>query len=225
MNTKFILSALTRATLQSKLKAINQRIVQLTKTFGSDSPIVQDQVDVLKKGAAQQFLDTSASGNVKISMRKVTSALKGENGLNEVNEVLSKIAGIKINPDGSVTDLPKQGVKTVQEVRKQIRKRLEKLGEDPSEYTQAEQTSIYEEILRFEQSFETAYQATIANEDIGEKKMRSDPVTQKLWGENRPGFRRLTYRELEQIKNRMDQMLAEAKAKALSFEEKNKKDL
>ena len=223
MSPQFVLSALTRATLQSKLKTTNQRIVQIKKTFGDKSPIYKEALGILEKGGAQKFLDISASGNVKIGMRKITNALKDPGGLSEVNEVLAKVAGIKINTDGSISDLPRQGVKTVKEIRKQIKKRLEGMGEDPNDYTQDEQVSIYEEILQFSQNFETAYEAAIAN--AGEQAIRNDPITRRLYSEYRRSDRRLTYRELEEIKNRLDLLRAEAKAGALSFENANKEDL
>ena len=111
----------------------------------------------------------------------------------------------------------------MKEIRKQIKKRLEGMGEDPDDYTQGEQVSIYEEILQFSQNFETAYEAALAN--AGEQAIRNDPITRQLYSEYRRSDRRLTYREMEEIKNRLDLLRAEAKAGALSFENANKEDL
>ena len=91
MSPQFVLSALTRATLQSKLKVTNQRIAMLRKTFGDKSPIYKEAVEILEKGAAQKYASVAGFGpqakqksgaqhNIKLNMRKITKALQSPEG-------------------------------------------------------------------------------------------------------------------------------------------------
>ena len=216
-----VLTALARATLQSKLKVTNQRIAQLAKTFGKNSPIYKREVETLEKGAASKFKGESASGNIKLDMRKITNALKDPNGRNEVNEVLVKIMGVKIDSNGNLQEVAGQGVKTIKQIKKERDRRLAKMGEDASEYSDQEATEMYEEVLNFEDSFEHAYDVAMGR--VGESVLKKDPITSKLWGKDKGGTRsgQLTYKEMRDIMNRLAEIANSAQSSALDFEKEN----
>lgn len=214
-----VLTALARATLQSKVKVANQRIAQLVKTFGPNSRIVKKEIGLLEKGAAQFYTGTSASGNVKIEMRKITQALKEPRKRDEVNEVLGNILGIKIDASGNLEEIAKQGVKTVKEMRKEIERKMISYGEDPTLYTQNEQTKFYEDVLEMNENFKTAYDTAVAR--VGDSEIKKDPITSMLYKENRTHKGLLTYQEARSIHNRLIELAASSKSSALEFEKEN----
>ena len=211
---------LLKTYLQMILKKSNQRIVQLGSTYGTRSTYFKQATSVLKKGAVQEFASTSASGYPKIDIRKINKLISsGKADRKELNQVLSQIAGIKITETGDIEKLSNQGIKTVKEIRKATAKRLANMGEDPREYTQKEIDKVTEALANFEESFETTYEVCMAR--VGEKEMKNDQVTRKLWGENRGKKGRLTYSDMTKIMERMGVMMAEANDSALSVEKKN----
>ena len=58
---------------------------------------------------------------------------------------------------------------------------------------------------------------------FGEAEARKDSTIQLLYGEYRN--KRLTYRQLEEIKNKMDSYIASAASEAVTFEEENTNEL
>ena len=227
MVSKTILSALARATLQSKLKVVNQRIAQLAKTFGPESHIYKQATEVMEKGAAEKYTShsgvgprgTAAKGNLKLDMRKITTALEDPKNINEVNEVLSKIAGIKVTPAGNIEELPDLGIKTIREVKKIRDKKLRQMGEDPDDYVESEKTQMYEDLLEMNENFNHAYDVAVGR--VGESVLRKDPITSILWGENRTHEGKLTYREARRVHNRLIELSQESKDSALQFEADN----
>ena len=215
---------LLRTVLQMSLKKSNQRLVQLAKTFGPNSEIYKREAGILQKGAARQFMGTSASGFDKIDISKLNKQVaSGQINRYDLNRLLSEVAGIRVDQNGDVVQIANQGIKTVGQIRKDARKRLERMGEDPSELTADEVIDLYEDILGFENSFQSAYE--IANQRLETKALTSDPITSKLYGTKKGGTRadgeRLTYNELKQIRDRFVQLAAEAKRQTLSFEAGN----
>ena len=227
---------LLRTALQMALKKSNQRLVQLAKTFGPNSEIYKREAGILQKGAAQKYITTSsginpitkvynpANINTKIDISKLNKDIfAGNINRSDLNRLLSEVAGIRVDQNGDVVQIANQGIKTVGQIRKDARKRLERMGEDPSELTADEVIDLYEDILGFENSFQSAYE--IANQRLETKALTSDPITSKLYGTKKGGTRadgeRLTYNELKQIRDRFVQLAAEAKRQTLSFEAGN----
>lgn len=227
MIQKTVLSALARATLQSKLKVVNQRIAQLAKTFGPESHIYKQATEVMEKGAAEKYTShsgvgprgTAAKGNLKLDMRKITQALEDPRNIDEVNEVLSKIAGVKVTPSGEIKELPELGIKTIREFKKIRDRKIIGMGEDPSEYSDKERTAMYEDLLAMSEDFNNAYETAVAR--VSKEEIKKDPITSILWGENRPHEGKLTYREAKRVHDRLVELAAEAKGSALEFEEEN----
>lgn len=211
---------LLKTYLQMILKTSNQRIVQLGKTYGTNSSTFKQATAILQKSGVSQFSSTSASGFPKIDIRKVNRLVSsGKADRTELNQVLSQIAGIKIDESGNIEKLKNQGIKTVTQIRKQTKKKLVNQGEDPSEMPVKEIDRITEKLAEFSESFDTSYD--IAMGRVGEKQLRSDPITRKLWGENRGGRGKLTYRDMEDIMDRLNEMIKKSKEDALSVEQKN----
>lgn len=232
MTTQTILTAVARATLQSKLKVTNQRIAQLAKVFGKNSPIYKKEIEPLLKGAAAKYTSKTGAGfkivngkkvstpgkeNIKLDMRKITNALKDPENVNEVNEILSKIIGVKVTPNGEIQEIPNAGVKTITQIKKAAKKRLAKMGEDVDEYPEEDTLEMYERVLNFEESFQTAYEAAI--KEYGESVLRADPITSKLWNQNGASRGKLSYKEMVKIMDRLAGMSNEARASALGLEE------
>ena len=209
-----------RTILQMTLKKSNQRIVQLSKTYGPNSSLFKQATAVLQKSGVSQFVSQSKSGNIKVDIRKINRLIaSGKANRNELNQVLAQIAGVKIDENGDIKELTNQGIKTVSQIRKDTKKKLANMGEDPKEMTDKEVDRIAEKLAAFSEAFDTAYNVAISR--LGEKKLSTDPITKKLWGSNRVRKGRLTYRELEEIMDRLQEMIQKSKQDALSVEKKN----
>lgn len=209
-----------RTILQMTLKKSNQRIVQLSKTYGPNSSVFKQATAVLQKSGVSQFVSQSKSGNIKVDIRKINRLIaSGKANRNELNQVLAQIAGVKIDENGDIKELTNQGIKTVSQIRKATKKKLANMGEDPKEMTDKEVDRITEKLAAFSESFDTSYDVAMGR--LGEKKLKTDPITRKLWGSNRGRKGRLTYRELDEIMERLQEMIQESKQDALSVEKKN----
>lgn len=219
---------LLRTVLQMTLKKSNQRLVQLAKTFGPNSEIYKREAKILQTGAARQYVGTSASGFDKVDISKLNKDIfRGNLSRADLNQLLSQVAGIKVDQNGDVIQIADQGVKTVGQIRKAAKKRLERMGEDPSELTADEVIDLYEDILGFENSLQTAYDVAMAR--MSESEIKKDPVTSRLWSSKHGGRRadgeRLTYNELKEIRDRFVTLAAKAKRQTLSFEAGNTNEL
>ena len=234
---------------QMALKKANQRIVALAKHYGTNSSIFKREVGMIFGGPMSQYADTSKSGFPKINIRKINQALRGGKlSLTEANQILTHFAGVKINEVTvedkrtgklsiihEVKEIKKGGIKTVQQVRSDTKKRLASMGEDykdvlddmeePNENLSDNQKldRLAEELAEFSENFQTAYDtATQRIKNIAT--IKNNPITGKLWGDNR-GNRRLTYKEMIEIKKELNRLSKEAKEKATSFENKNGKEV
>ena len=218
---------LLKTVLSMLLKKTNQRIVQLAKTFGKNSEIYKQEIKILQTGAARQYLSFSASGNIKIDIAKIMKIIyTGKIERSDLNRLLSEVAGVKVDANGEVQKIANEGIKTVTQIRKAARKRLEHMGEDPSEYSADEVIQMYEDILGFQNTLETAYQAAVAR--FGEEELKKDPITSRLWSRESGGTRGhevLTYSELKGIRDQMTALAIQSKRSALSFESDNTNEL
>ena len=104
---------------------------------------------------------------------------------------------------------------------KRTEKKLERWGEDPGDKTKKEIRDITEQLAEFSENFQTSYETYMAR--YGEAEARNDSTIQQLYGDFRN--KRLTYRQLEEIKNKMDSRIKESKNEALNFESENKGEL
>ena len=200
---------LIRPYVQSELKKINQRIAQIAKTYGQDSYTYKNAIAAFQKGPLSEFTSTSRSGNFTLDIRKIQKAIhSGSLNRSEANELLMRAAGIRINENGEVEKVGEGGIETVTEIRKKGKKKLENtFGEDSRDYTTKELDKFIEELNEFSASFQTAYNEAI--KEVGTEKVYSDPVTGQLWGENRPSDHPLSYRQLTEIKKRLDELRKE----------------
>lgn len=208
--------------VQSGLKRANQRIVQLTKSFGSNSSIYKQNVGKFFKGPYSKYLSTSKSGNVKFNVRAVNQAIRtGSVTRSEINRFLSEAAGIMIQEDGSIKEVKGGGIDTKSEIIRRTEKKLEKWGEDPSDYSKKQLENIAETLAEFSENFQTAYTEFIAR--YGEETARTDETIQQLYGDYRQ--HKLTYRDLQNIKDKMDSYFKQTANEATQFEEDNSNEL
>ena len=161
--------------------------------------------------------------NVKIDISKINKLVaSGKADRTELNNILTNLAGIKINENGDVERIANQGVKTIKQIEKATTKRLENMGEDPREKSKQEVKKITEHLAEFDQNFQSAYEKGMAR--AGESALKNNPVTSYLWSARnggKRGDRRLTYREMENILEELNKITSEAQNKALKFEENN----
>ena len=208
--------------VQSALKRSNQRIVQTIKTFGKSSSIYKQNIGKFQKGPYSKYLSTSKSGNLKFDVRTINKLIRSGNvPRSEINQFLSEAAGIKIDPEGNVVKIENGGIPTVSEIEKKTRKKISSWGESEDMYNKQEVRDIAEQLAEFSENFQTTYEAYIAN--FGEASAREDSVVRELYGDYRA--HRLTYRQLQQIKNKMEADLKEAKEESLQFERDNTEEL
>lgn len=214
------------------IKRANQRIAQLGKTYGRNSSVYKQEAGKFKKGAYKSFVTESTSGvkhgrnvssggNIKFDTRSIMKLVREEGGSSKVNRLLSEIAGIKIDENGDAVPVKGGGVPTVSELTKRTEKKLERWGENPGDYNRQQIRDITEELAEFSENFQTSYEVYMAK--YGEAEARADSAIQQLYGEFRN--RRLTYRELSNIKNKMEQYINEAENEVLKFEEENSGEL
>ena len=200
------LSKLLLATLQNNIETINRRIYRLAKAFGKTSYTFKNETAFLQKGALQKFMGESSSGTPKVDYMKIKKFLQSGADVSEVNEILTRMGGMKITENGEIV---KTGTKipTVGELRKEARAKMEAEGMNPDEY---DINKFIEERNRFASEFQTAYNDTVR--DVGAEKMENDPIVGQMWSENRPHTGRLTYTERAVIMNAMNDLRAEAAA-------------
>lgn len=203
--------------ITSALKRANQRIAQLAKTYGKTSSVYKQEAGKFLKGSYKPFIGTSKSGNIKFDIRSINKLIRDQGDTSQVQRMIAEITGIKFGADGSPKQIKGAGVPTVSELNKRTEKKLERWGEDPSDYSKKELQNITEQLAEFSENFQTAYNEYIAN--FGESEARKDSTIQTLYGDFRN--KRLTYRELEQIKRRMEEANAAASSQALQFEKDN----
>lgn len=203
--------------ITSAIKRANQRIAQLSKTYGRNSSVYKQEAGKFLKGAYKPFVGTSKSGNIKFDIREINKLIRSQGNSSQVQRMIAEIAGIKFDQEGNIKEIKGAGVSTVSELTKRTEKKLERWGEDPGDYSKKELQNITEQLAEFSENFQTAYNEYIAN--FGESEARKDTTIQTLYGEFRN--KRLTYRELEQIKKRMEDANAAARSEALEFEKEN----
>ena len=124
---------------------------------------------------------------------------------------------------GDIKEIKGAGVPTVTEVDKRITQRLERFGEDWTQMSKKEIREAGEEMYEFSESFQTTYNTYMAN--YGEPEARKDNIISLMYSDLRGKKSRLTYPQLKEIKTKMENMIAEARGKALEFEEDNTDEL
>mgnify|MGYP006923295976 CR=1 FL=1 len=87
------------------------------------------------------------------------------------------------------------------------------MGEDPSDLSKKELIDITEQLAEFSESFDTTYDAF--KNKIGIEEGQTDPTIGQLWGERE---HRLTYKQLQEIKNAMEERLRLNESEATKFE-------
>lgn len=214
---KVVLSKLAQARLQNSIETINRKIQRLAQAFGSKSYTFKNEVAFLQKGALQKFVGESASGFLKVDYMKIKKFIQAGNDLSEVNEILTKMAGVKMTSDGEMIRTGDK-IPTVGQLRKEAKKKMEELGTGDT-YNVDE---FIESMNKFASEFQTEYQKAMV--DVGGSDMKEDPIVGLLWSENRTkqsslakprkgesGKGKLSYSELTKIYERMVQMRIDAK--------------
>ena len=209
------------AQVTSALKRANQRIAQLSKTYGRNSSVYKQEAGKYLKGAYKDYVSFSKSGNVKFDIRSINKLLRSDAAPGKVERIIAEFAGIKFDEEGNVRQIKGGGVPTLTELEHRTKKKLEKWGEDPGDYNKQELQSITEKLAEFSENFQTSYEVFMAK--YGEAEARKDSTIQLLYGDYRN--KRLSYRQLEEIKNTMDNYIKDANAEALNFEEENTSEL
>lgn len=201
---KLVLSKLAQATLQNSIETINRRIYRLAKAFGKSSYTFRNEMAFLQKGALQKFMGESSSGTPKVDYMKIKKYIQSGADVSEVNEILTRMAGVKITQDG---EFVRTGTKvpTVGELRKEAAQKMEDMGAD-----QMDVDEFIEQLSRFSSEFQSAYNETVR--DVGAERMENDPVVGQLWMENRQGKGRLTYPQMAKIMKGMEELRADAAA-------------
>ena len=205
----------------SALKRANQRIAQLAKTYGRGSSVYKQEAGKFLKGAYAPYLGVSRSGNVKFDIRKINKFLRDQGDTTQAQRMLAEMAGIKFDKEGNMKEVKGGGVPTTSELDRRTEKKLERWGEDPGEVSKKELRKITEQLAQFSENFQTSYNTYFARYD--EAEARKNPIISQLYGENRS--HRLTYRQLEAIKDEMEKQIAEAAADAMKFENENRGDI
>lgn len=203
--------------ITNAIKRANQRIAQLSKTYGRDSSVYKQEAGKFLKGAYKPYMSTSSSGNIKFDIRAINKLVRSQGDTSQVQRMLAEIGGIKFDSEGDLKQVKGGGISTVSELTKRTEKKLERWGEDPGDYSKKDLQKLTETLAEFSENFQTAYNEYIAN--YGESEARKDTTIQTLYGDFRN--KRLTYRELEAIKQRMDAMNEAARNEALEFENDN----
>ena len=198
------ISKLLLATLQNNIETINRRIYRLAKAFGKTSYTFKNETAFLQKGALQKFMGESSSGTPKVDYMKIKKFLQSGADIDEVNEILTRMGGMKITENGEII---KTGTKvpTVGELRKEAAQKMKDMDAeemDPDEFI--------ESLNKFSSDFQTSYNETV--KEVGAERMENDPVVGQLWMENRPGKGRLTYKQMANIMKGMNDLRADAAA-------------
>lgn len=222
--------------ISSAIKRANQRINQISSTYGKNSSVYKQEVGKFLKGAYKPFVSMTSGqargrnvakakagkyqapeSHLAFNTREIMKLVRSQGDTSQVQRMLAEIAGLKFDSEGNLKEVKGGGIPTVSELTKRTEKKLERWGEDPGEYSKKEIQKITETLAEFSENFQTAYNEYIKT--YGEEEARKDATIQQLYGDFRD--RRLTYRELEAIKGRMDEMNARAQEEALEFENDN----
>ena len=214
---------LLKTSLQMILKKSNQRIIQMAVTYGSKSYTFGHYTATLQKGPVQDYLKKRTGvtqkgvniGDVNVlDIRKVFKAVEtGKIDRDTLNQILSTVSGVKVDASGNIQENKiVTGIPTIKEVRQDQKKRWINYGEDPREHTQQEVDEAVEEYFDFTTNFDTSYKQSMY--EVGEAKLRSDPVAGRLWEAGRK-----SYRDLMEIKMRLDTIRREARNNALKLED------
>ena len=201
---KVVLSKLAQARLQNSIETINRKIQRLAQAFGSNSYTFKNTVAFLQKGALQKFVGESASGFLKVDYMKIKKFIQAGNDLSEVNEILTKMAGVKMTSDGEMIRTGDK-IPTVGQLRKEAKEKMQDMDAGHMDVDE-----FIETLNRFSSEFQSAYNATIR--DVGASRMYDDPVVGQLWSENRGSDGRLSYPQMARIMKGMDELRAEAAA-------------
>lgn len=213
--------------VQRTLKRANQRIVQVAKTFGKDSSTYNQYVGkTLSKRIVKDFVTVSEGGKKvgkgvtkggyqKLDVRSINKMIRSGNAdLSKVNQILAEFGGIRITPKGQIREVEGGGVPTLTSIEQRTRQKIENMGDSPDMYSKKEVRDITEELAEFSKNFQTVYDDYKA--EFGIEAGADDPVIGQLYGKNRSG--RLSYKKLQDIKNKMEADLKEAESNALAFE-------
>lgn len=201
---RVILSKLSWATINEAINAINVRLKRLAKVFGKNSETFKKEVAFMQKGSLHNYLGESKAGNLKVDYMKIKKALQsGRLDLNQANEILTRLAGVKINEQGEVTRTG-TGVKTVGQLRSEAREKMQDMGAE--EY---DVDDFIEKLNKFATEFQSAYNSTIR--DVGAERMENEPVVGQLWSKNRTKQGRLSYPDLAKIMKGMEELRNESK--------------
>ena len=201
---KVVLSKLAQARLQNSIETINRKIQRLAQAFGSNSYTFKNTVAFLQKGALQKFVGESASGFLKVDYMKIKKFIQAGNDLSEVNEILTKMAGVKMTSDGEMIRTGDK-IPTVGQLRKEAKEKMQGMDAEHMDVDE-----FIETLNRFSSEFQSAYNATIR--EVGASRMYDDPVVGQLWSENRGSDGRLSYPQMARIMKGMDELRAEAAA-------------
>ena len=218
------LSNLLLATLQNNIETINRRIYRLAKAFGKSSYTFKNETAFLQKGALQKFMGESSSGTPKVDYMKIKKFLQSGADVSEVNEILTRMGGMKITENGEIVKTG-TNVPTVGKLRKEAEKKMEEMGTGDT-YNVDE---FIESMNKFASEFQTEYQK--AMHDVGGSDMKEDPIVGLLWSENRTkpsslakprkgesGKGKLSYSELTEIYKKMVQLRVDAKVEEEAVE-------
>lgn len=234
-------SQLQTTQITQALKRANQRIAQLGKTYGTNSSVYKQEAGKFLKGAYKDYIKltdpTTPHGrniqkfiegnwkpkqqNIKFDIRSIMKMIREDKNPSEVDRVLAEFAGVKFRPDGEIVEIKGAGVPTLTQLEKRTTKKLERWGEDPGDYNKKELQGITEKLAEFSENFQTSYETYMAK--FGEAEARKDSTIQMLYGDYRN--KRLTYRQLEEIKNKMEEYISGASSEAVTFEEENTNEL
>lgn len=198
---KIILSRLSWTTINESINMINVRLKTLAKVFGSDSITFKKQVAFMQKGVLKDYLGKSAAGNLKVDYMAIKKALtSGKLSVNEANEILTRLAGVKIEDNGEVVRTGSR-VPTLGEIRKRGREKMEEMGMDPDTYNVDQ---FVRQLDEFSSEFQSEYQKTVR--EVGAAAMEEDPTVSWLWGDKRPHQGRLTYKEMADVMEKMQDL-------------------
>ena len=217
-----VYSSLQVQQITSALKRANQRIAQISKTYGRGSSVYKQEAGKFLKGSYAPYVGVSKSGNIKFDIRAINKLIRSQGDSSEVQRLLAETAGIKFDAEGNMKELKGGGVSTLARIQRRTEKRLERLGEDPGDYTKAELRRKAEELAKFSENFQTSYDTFIAK--YGEDKARKNPIISKLYKSGRKGKKkgkRLTYDVLTDIREEMEKLIQESQADGLKFEKDN----
>lgn len=214
-------SSLQISQISSALKRANQRIAQLGKTYGRNSSVYKQEAAKFQKGAYKNYVSVSKSGNIKFDIRAINNLIRSDENPSKADRIIAEFAGLKFDTEGNPQKIKGAGVPTLTELDKRTEKKLERWGEDPGDKSKAEIRKITEELAEFSENFQTSYEVYMAL--YGEAEAREDTTIRQLYGDYRS--KRLTYRQLEAIKEKMDNKIKEAANEAVEFEEANSGEL